>query len=243
MIETKKFIFLSSRQRRWVSWLLGLLLLLSIVLLVTFSKFYQDAEIKTLSIDLVKLLVTAWGAWGLILLYASSNSYNRINTETMAFMEVDIPRAFSSAKVQRGDRPMDPVDEGLALDIVVNTNQATVYRFSDSAGFNIHFYCRSNIYEMVVMLYLPAEPAEKSDDIYKTSLAYLRDSNVKVSPMGVYEMNWTDTPEKRLVFQIIRPAGEDFLFDAAKRAYLANCIYGDVRAFFLRARKAFLQPS
>ena len=138
---------------------------------------------------------------------------------------------------------MDPVDQGLGLEIIVNTNQATVYRFFDSAGFNIHFYCRSNIYEMVVMLYLPTEPAEsaeKSEEIYKTSLAYLRDSNVKVSPMGVYDMNWTNAPEKRLVFQIIRSAGEDFLFDAAKRAYLANCIYGDVRAFFLRARKACL---
>lgn len=242
MIETKKFIFLSSRQRRWVSWLLGFLLFLAIFLLVMFSRFFQDAEIKALSIDLVKLFLTAWGGWGLILLYASSNSYNRINAETMAFMEVDIPRAFASAKVQMGNRPMDPLDQGLELEIVVKTNQATVYRFTDSSGFTIYFYCRSNVYDMTVLLYLPVEPADNFEEIYKTSLAYLRDNNVKVMPMGVYDMNWTDTPDKRFVIQIIRSVGEDFLFDAAKRAYLANCIYGDVRAFFLRARRAFLHP-
>ncbi len=243
MIETKKFIFLSSLQRKWVSYLLGFLLLFAVGLLVTYTRFVHDQEMKVLSIDLIKLFVTAWGGWGLILLYASSNSYKRINAETMAFMEIDIPRAFVSAKVQLKNRPVDPTDLGLELETIINTNQATVYRFSDGTDFNIYFYCRSNIYDMTVMLYLPADSVERSEEIYKTSLTYLRDSNVKVTSMGIYDMNWTDTVERRLVYQIIRSVGEDFLFDAAKRAYLANCIYGDVRAFFLRARQATLHPS
>ena len=40
------------------------------------------------------------------------------------------------------------------------------------------------------------------------------------------------TKPKHLQIQIVRTLGEDFLFDAAKRAYVAGCIYGDIRAFY-----------
>ena len=40
------------------------------------------------------------------------------------------------------------------------------------------------------------------------------------------------TKPKHLQIQIVRTLGEDFLFDAAKRAYVAGYIYGDIRAFY-----------
>lgn len=238
MLETKKFIFLSSRQRTGVSCLLGVLLLISIALLL-FTKFkFQDQEIKALSIDLIKLTVTAWGAWGLILLYASSNSFERISKETRIFLEQDIPRAFSMSAIQVGNNVLDPLNSGLKLKIIAETHQSAIYEFSNDKGFSIHFHCRFNVYDLTVLIYLPADHAFAYQKIYETSLSYLQESGVKVMPMGVFESHWLQSKENRFQIQIIRSVSEDFLFDAAKRVYLAGCIFGDIRAFYLRALRA-----
>jgi hypothetical protein len=119
MIETKKFIFLSRRQRHAVSWLLGLLLIGSVGLLISSKVWAPDPELKMLSIDLIKILVTAWGAWGLILLYASANSFERINKETENFLVQDLPRAFTTSAQNVGRVAIDPLNQGLRLSLIV----------------------------------------------------------------------------------------------------------------------------
>jgi hypothetical protein len=235
MLETKKFIFLSRRQRNGVSFLLGTLLVISIALLLLAKLKFQDQEVKALSIDLIKLTVTAWGAWGLILLYASANSFERISKETSIFLEQDISRAFSMPTLQMGNHAIDPLNLGLNLKIIAENYQSAIYEFSNPQGFSIHFHCRLNVYDLTVLIYLPPDHADKYQKIYETSLAYLQENGVKVMPMGVFESHWLEDKEKRFQIQIIRSVGDDFLFDAAKRVYLAGCIFGDIRAFYLRA--------
>lgn len=237
MIETKKFIFLSKRQRNAVILLLGCVLLVSIGLLIATKLWFQDQEIKLLSIDLIKLAVTAWGAWGLILLYASANSFERISNETKNFLEKDIRRAFDTSALKIDNVAIDPLNEGLKLNLVVQTRNSVVYEFVSGTGFAIHFYCKLNVYDLVILVFLPERHASNYKSIYETSLKYLEDNGIKVMPMGVFEERWLPAKQKRLQIQILRSVGDDFLFDAARRTYVADLIFGDMRAFLVRAQR------
>ncbi|MHB8949079.1 MAG: hypothetical protein ACYC4S_08450 [Rhodoferax sp.] len=237
MIETKKFIFLSNRQRHVVSFLLGFVLLAAIGLLVATRLWFQDQEIKLLSIDLIKLAVTAWGAWGLILLYASANSFERINKETRNFLERDIRRAFDTSALKIDKVAIDPINEGLKLNLVVQTRNSAVYEFVSGTGFSIHFYCKLNVYDLAILVFLPEAHASNYKNIYETSLKYLEDNGIKVMFMGVFEERWLPAKQKRLQIQILRSLGDDFLFDAARRTYVADLIFGDLRAFLVRAQR------
>lgn len=237
MFETKKFIFLSNRQRMMVSLLLGALLAISIVLLIASKYSLHDQEIKLLSIDIIKLTITAWGAWGLILLYASANSLKRIRHETKMFLEEDIPRAFESSTVDVGNSLIDPVNIGLKLKIVAETYNSTIYEFSNGSGFAIHFLCKLNVRDLAILIFLPEDHAANYLVIYHTSLTFLHENDAKVMFMGVFEEHWLPNQQKRMQIHIQRNVGDDFLFDAAKRLYFADSIFGDLRAFLVRAQR------
>lgn len=237
MIETKRFIFLSSRQRNVVTFLLGFVLLISISLLAITARWHEDRDIKLLSIDLIKMALTAWGAWGIILLYASANSFERISKETKNFLEKDIQRAFNTSALKVDNVAIDPLNDGMKLHVVVQTRNTVIYEFVSGTGFAIHFYCRLNIYDLVILVYLPEGHESNCQSIYGTSLKYLEDSGIKVMVMGVFEERWLPATQKRLQIQISRSLGDDFLFDAAKRTYVADLIFGDLRAFLLRAQR------
>lgn len=235
MFETKKFIFLSRTQRIAVSFLLGMVLFVSIGMLIGSKFAFQDQEIKNLSIDLIKLSVTAWGAWGLILLYASANSFERIKKETKSFLEDDIPRAFNASTLQVNDKPIDPLNADLKLEIIAETHQTAIYKFTNGNAYSIHFYCKLNVFDLSILIYLPEQHEARHELIYEKCMSFLKESKVNATFMGVFASQWLTDKPKHLQIQIVRSLGEDFLFDAAKRAYVAGCIYGDMRAFLLRA--------
>lgn len=243
MIEAKKFIFLSRWQRNAVSTVLGTLLLISSVLLYLCKTSLQDPEIKLMSIDLIKLTVTAWGAWGLILLYASSNSFSRIDKETLAFLKDDLSRPFllASSQAQATDLKSEPTGDTPQLRLISESYQGVKYAYGIDS-FKIYFLCRLNVQELSVLVYLPAKHEKDCETIYKTSLSYLREkSETKVTLMGVNDAGWLEPGQKRFELQIFRLLSEDFLFDASKRIYISSGVFGDIRAFFLRARKAQLE--
>jgi hypothetical protein len=243
MIETKKFIFLSRRQRHAVSWLLGLLLIGSVGLLISSKVWAPDPELKLLSIDLIKILVTAWGAWGLILLYASANSFERINKETENFLVQDLPRAFTTSAQNVGRNAIDPLNQGLGLRLIVQTRNSVIYEFKSGTGFAIHFYCKLNVHDLSILVYLPAHHAANHAHIYQTSLKYLEDNGIKHNVMGVFEERWLPDHQQKFQIQILRTMGDDFLFDAAQRSYVADLVFGDMRAFLLRAQREELKQT
>ncbi|MEC5217587.1 hypothetical protein RCH09_002545 [Actimicrobium sp. GrIS 1.19] len=238
MFETRKFIFLSSGQRRFVSVGLAGFLIVAISLLVMTKLRWHDLEIKALSIDLIKFAVTAWGGWGLILLYASSNSFNRIQHETKKFLYEDIPRAFGAALVKQGDAlGTSVVQDGFGLKVVSENQNALTFELRNASGFSIHFLCRLNVRDLAILIFLPDAHSANYQKIYETSLSFLEDSGCKVKYMGVFGERWLPENERRMQLHIQRDVGDDFLFDAAKRTYAAQCIYGDLRAFSIRAQR------
>lgn len=93
-MDGKKFLFLSRRQRWTIS--LGLGSLLAAALLgVVYAPVAVDGQVQRLgnvSADALKLLLTAAAGWVLVLLYTSSNSFGRIERETVAFLTRDLCR-------------------------------------------------------------------------------------------------------------------------------------------------------
>jgi hypothetical protein len=132
--------------------------------------------------------------------------------------------------------PTDPVSEGLSLKLIFQTRNSVGYEFTNAEGFSIHFICRLNVFELTTLVFLPAEHEPNYLTIYKTCLSYLEEGGLKPMMMGIFPEKWLAQNEKRLQIHFVRKLGEDFLFDAARRCHIADSLFGDMRAFLVRAR-------
>jgi hypothetical protein len=240
MIEAKKFLFLNKIQRWGIS--LGLFLALSgAIFLIVFSKIIEpDNDLKILGIDLVKMCLTAIAAWIVVLLYVKTNSFERIVKEKISFLTIDIPKAFRTATEAQKSLPLDPVNESLSIEIILQTASTAIYKFSNlMVDKPLFFYCKISLHNLQLLFFLPPEHGENYLTIYRSAISFWTKSDVGCEVNGIVAARWLGSTDKRF-FELLalRKLPEDFLFDEGLRTHYSEIVFGDARAILLRMQAA-----
>lgn len=238
-MDAKKFLFLSSAQR----WVISLALLgLVVVAMAGFwwaPQLRGPAELGAASLELLKLLLTAAAAWVLVLLYASSNSFERIEKETVRFLTRDLCRP---------GRPLAQID-GIALRELeasapmamrrVSAERTSVtYEVKNAQGDMLHLWCNLNVNEVACVFMLPEQHAADYQRIYGAALSGFTRRGVEVTCFGKVPHSFEGEPVREyLELYLVRELASDFLFDAGARVRLAQSLWGDLRAFLVCAAR------
>ncbi|HUH61211.1 MAG TPA: hypothetical protein VL001_14190 [Candidimonas sp.] len=231
MVDGKKFLFLSNRQRTTITAIfICMLTLCSIAIYLAASK---PALISLLqpSVELLKLILAGSGGWGLIVLYASSNSQNRIKKETLRFFDQDITNTF-----HENGYSTTPATNGLGVQLIRNMAGSAVFALSNQGERVLLLWCRLNVYELSIVFLLPPQFAHQYQNIYEATLKGFERTGTAVDCFGVQTHDvdgGLPTAEEFLELYVYRRLPPDFLFDAASRMYAANQIYGDARSFLM----------
>src|SRR5690606_13992364 len=107
----------------------------------------EAARLLQPSVDILKLILTASAGWGLIVLYASSNSQNRISKETSRFFHDDVMGAFRD----NGFSTVLPAHEGFGVELVKNKAGTAIFALSSHGKTVLLFWCRLNVYELSIV--------------------------------------------------------------------------------------------
>ena len=239
-MDAKKFLFLSSAQRWAIS--LGLLGLVALSLAGFFLAPRLPAlpDLGTASLELLKLLLTAAAAWVLVLLYASSNSFERIEKETVRFLTRDLCRP---------GRPLAQID-GIALRELETSAPMTMRRLSaertsvtyevqNAEGDRLHLWCNLNVSEFACVFMLPGEHAAQYEQVYGATLAGFARRGLEVTCFGLVSHRFDDQPARdHLELYVVRNLAPDFLFDAGARVQMAQSLWSDLRSFLVCAARA-----
>jgi len=239
-MDAKKFLFLSSVQRWAIS--LGLLSLVALSLAGFFlaPRFPALPDLGTASLELLKLLLTAAAAWVLVLLYASSNSFERIEKETVRFLTRDLCRP---------GRPLAQID-GIALRELeasapmkmrqISAERTSVtYEVQNAEGDRMHLWCNLNVSEFACVFMLPGEHAARYEQVYGATLAGFARRGLEVTCFGLVPHRFDDQPARdHLELYVVRNLSPDFLFDAGARVQLAQSLWSDLRSFLVCAARA-----
>jgi hypothetical protein len=225
MPDIKQFLFLSKTQKILVSVVLLISFVTAIALIYLSKKQHLDPDFKTLGIDLVKMTLTASAAWVTVLLYASSNSYERINKESGLFLKTDVTRAFQCS--------------GYKISISSSTSNQAIYKVEKENLIPLLFLCRLSLTNIEFLAFLPKTHAKSANEIYKNTLDYWEINSVKISNYGVNQAVWRNEKNvEYLEISGIRDIPPQFLFDAGHRSHYADSILGDAKSFITNLNKA-----
>jgi hypothetical protein len=218
MNEIRQFLFLSRFQRSFVTAILATVFLSGIALIYFAINGKVDAELKTLGIDLLKMSLTGSAAWSAVLLYTSSNSYERVQKETKQFFLTDIPREFRETEIKLG--------------LLQLKSNKVIYRATLANLKPIIFMCRLTQTNIEFLIFLPKEDLNLIDKKYKHNISFWERNAVNVAKYGLTKADWVGGEEKEY-FEIsaIRPLPGQFIFDAASRSHYASLIFGDAASF------------
>ncbi|HVT31813.1 MAG TPA: hypothetical protein VHE32_04165 [Rhodanobacteraceae bacterium] len=237
MIDGKNLLFISSRQRIAISLLLGALLAACIVALaIAFHRSASSELIQSLT-DLLKLLLTSTGVWGLIVLYASANSHERIEKETEAFLKKDVVRA-----LQRVTSPhRSPRKPKVRLSLLHAWANVGIYEAHVAENRYAVAWCRLNVNQISTVFMLPGKYADRFEEVYDATLKGFSSDNVTAKSFGLQTHDLSGLlkkPERFLEIFVKRSLASDFLFDAAARTALANSLAGDLYSFINETTRA-----
>lgn len=237
-MDGKKFLFLSRGQRWTIS--LGLGSLLAAALLgVVYAPVAVDGQVQRLgnvSADALKLLLTAAAGWVLVLLYTSSNSFGRIERETVAFLTRDLCRP-----AERRARP-GAVDDNapMVMQCLATTRTSVTYVVASDPARPLYVWCNLNVCDLSVVFMLPGEHAGDYETVYAATLKGFRHRNLDVTNFGLVTHRHAADGQERpyLELYVTQSFERDFLFDAAARVHAAQALHGDLLSFLVSDARA-----
>ncbi|PWB43132.1 MAG: hypothetical protein C3F19_03525 [Rhodocyclales bacterium] len=240
-MDGKKFLFLSRAQRWTIS--LGLMLLMAVALLGVIygphSEMHQ--HIGNVSAEALKLLLTASAGWVLVLLYTSSNSFERIEQETVAFLTRDLCRSAEQGGRRFEARP-GIIDDTVPLSMacIASTRTSVTYEVAGASDQRMHFWCNLNVCDMETVFMLPSEHADHYEAVYAATLNGFRHRNLSVTSFGLvtHRFHADGQPRQYLELYVTQTFERDFLFDAAARIHAAQALQGDLRSFLVSGARA-----
>lgn len=239
-MEVKKFLFLSRTQL----WLVSSVLVLIIVVAacsVAYCVHRSDLQkIVDLGGETLKLALTASAAWALVILYASSNSPRRIESETRAFLRVDLVRPSRSSQESTSVSGA-VVDDEVRIDMlpVACTNNSVTYKVSDASGQSMYLWCSLNVSDLAVVFMLPSRHADRYEQIYSATLAGFKRRAVEIVSFGLVPHQYdAERMHDYLELYSAQSLAEDFLFNASARYRTAHSLFGDLRSFLVCMRRA-----
>lgn len=240
-MDFKSFIYLSDRQRWFIS--AGLAASLAGTAAIIFLSLLEpkDPELRAFGFELFKLIVTASAVWILVLLHTSSNSAKRINQEINKFLTADLQRAFDTYVTPVKGFPLDPLNVNLAFNAVVRTPNSAIYKMSKidhGETSEIHFFCRITLCEIITLFYLPSRHKDDWQSTYQTAFSFWDENSIKYSNAGVHRALWHPEKLEMLEIRTLRSISRNFLFEAAERLDVSEKIIGDARAMLMRTRAA-----
>ena len=239
-MDAKKFLFLSSAQRWTITFSLLFLISGSIYGLLFSSSFPTLTNLSEGSLEVLKLLLTASAAWVLILLYASSNSFARIEKETLRFLVNDLSRPSQRYERVHGFQ-MQELETSAPVSMKrLNVDRTSVtYQISNTDGDCLHMWCNLNVNEFACVFMLPAQHQERYKQIYSATLAGFKRRGLEVTCFGLVPHTFgSESQQNFMELYVLRNLPADFLFDAGARVQLAQTLWGDVRSFMVSAARA-----
>ena len=245
-MDGKKYLFLSFGQRLAVSLALTILALCAIGLIVFGARQSGFPKLYELGAEMLKLILTASAAWVLILLYASSNSFGRIERETRIFFEVDLlrPSKRDSSSLSLPSEYVADDEVQTSMECIARTASSVTYRVTDAARQSLHFWCSLNVHDLAVVFMLPASTAPYYESIYAATLAGFRRRGVEVISFGLVAHKYGNASGTAMYLELYltQSFAKDFLFNAAARHHAAQSLFGDVRSFLVCMRRAEESP-
>lgn len=243
-MDGKKFLFLSRAQRWTIS--LGLLLLMAAAMLGVVYGPHSDTHqhLGNVSAEALKLLLTASAGWVLVLLYTSSNSFGRIEKETVAFLTRDLCRPAAQGARRFEARPGIIDDTApLTMACIAATRTSVTYEVAAGPGQSLYFWCNLNVCDMSTVFMLPGEHAGSYETVYAATLNGFRHRNLAVTSFGLvpHRFHADGQPRPYLELYVTQRFERDFLFDAAARIHAAQALQGDLRSFLVSHSRANTQ--
>ena len=234
MLEERKLLFITSGQRITIT-IIFIGAILALGFLIYLSLFFPSISSLTPPLfDVLKLFLTGFAFWGLVLLYASSNSPERIRSETLRFFSNDLLQAFSN----NGFRNTN-TGRGREIQLLLNRSGIAVLSIADEGRVVLYVWAQLNVFKLQIVFHLPPQFAPNYQEVYQRSIIGFERDGVSLDTFGTRTQNIEGVlkePESFLELYVLRKLQEDFLFNAAARTYIANVIYGDTSSLFQETR-------
>lgn len=233
MLEVRKFLFITPRQHIWITSSFIIATISNIYLLYLFATQQTYNFLFQPAFDLLKLILSGFAFWGLVLLYASSNSPERIRRETSHFFAKDVLHAFN-------DNGYNATNTNKKVILLRNKAGNALFSITDSNIPKFYVWCVLNVYRLEVIFLLPPEFANDYQNVYQATIKGFDQNEVRLETFGIQKHDLDGTLEKPESFHelfTLRRLKENFLFDAAIRTYIANCIIGDVRSLITEIQR------
>jgi len=230
MFEERKLLFITPGQRITITILfVGAILALGILIYLSlFSPTFSNVTQPLF--EVLKLFLTGFAFWGLVLLYASSNSPGRIRSETSRFFSNDLVQAFANNGFQNTH-----TGQGKELQLLFNQSGMAVFSVMEGGRVVLYMVALLNVFKLQIVFLLPAKFASNYQDVYHDSIIGFERDGIALDTFGTKTHDidgLLKKPETFLELYVLRKLQEDFLFNAAARTYIANVIFGDTRSLF-----------
>ena len=235
MLEERKLLFITSGQRITITIIfVGAILTLGFLIYLSLLSPLISNLTQPL-FDVLKLLLTGFAFWGLVLLYASSNSPGRIRSETLRFFSNDLVGAFSN----NGFRNTN-TGHGREIQLLFNESGIAVLSVVGEGQVVLYVWAQLNVFKLQMVFLLPPKFAPNYQEIYQESIIGFKRDGITLDTFGIQTQDIEGVlkkPEPFLKLYVLRKLQEDFLFNAAARTYIANVIFGDTRSLFVETQR------
>jgi hypothetical protein len=239
-MDAKKFLFLSASQRWIISIALNVAIAISLFGIFFAHKFPEIQALSTTSLEVLKLLLTAGAAWVFVLLYASSNSFARIEKETLRFLTADLRRPSIPVGLSVNDIKTSAIeaDASVKMQCISMDRTSVTYKLSSSTGCSIYLWCNLNVNEFACIFILPEDHANNYKQIYAATLKGFARRGLDVTNFGLVGHKFEQGKTiNYLELYVVRDLEADFLFDAAARVRVSQLLWGDLRSFLVCAER------